>query len=353
MKQILFSFVFFGFALTVNGQKFVNEFLNIGVGAQAHGMSGSVAASIDDITAAYWNPAGLAFIEDDYQGGAMHASWFGGIANYDYLGFGANFGSSRKPAFGSVSLIRMGVDNIPNTINLIGPDGTVNYDNITSFSAADYALLCSYAREFGYDFYLGLTAKIVHRTIGEFGSAWGFGFDAGAIYALDNFRLGVMVRDITTTVNAWSFNLTAEEQAVFNQTGNEIPTSSVEIALPKLTLAAAAFGEFGNDFSYLAELDIRLSTDGTEAGLLSGGLALDPSLGIEVGYDELVYIRAGLGNIQRTINIENTAERKLSLQPNVGVGLDIGRVRIDYALANIGSVSDALVSHIFSGILEF
>jgi hypothetical protein len=42
-----------------SAQKFVNEFLNIGVSARAHGMSGAVITSTKDGTAGYWNPAGL------------------------------------------------------------------------------------------------------------------------------------------------------------------------------------------------------------------------------------------------------------------------------------------------------
>ncbi|MEK7253297.1 MAG: hypothetical protein AAB316_01010, partial [Bacteroidota bacterium] len=41
-------------------QKYSNEFLSIGVSARAQGMGNSVVASIDDVTAGYWNPAGLA-----------------------------------------------------------------------------------------------------------------------------------------------------------------------------------------------------------------------------------------------------------------------------------------------------
>ena len=41
----------------ITAQKFVNEFLNIGVGARAHGMFGSVVASCNAGTAAYWNTA--------------------------------------------------------------------------------------------------------------------------------------------------------------------------------------------------------------------------------------------------------------------------------------------------------
>ncbi|MBT8229403.1 MAG: hypothetical protein KJO50_04030, partial [Bacteroidia bacterium] len=176
--------------------KFVNEFLNIGVGARAHGMFGSVAASTNDITAAYWNPAGLSKVNRPAQLSAMHASWFGGIANYDYIGVGKTF-AEKNNAFGSMTIIRMGVDNIPNTLNLIGPDGTVDYDRVTNFSAADYAFLLSYGQKLGESgLSLGGSAKVIYRNIGSFGSAFGFGIDLGAIYKTGNFEFAIMGRDI-------------------------------------------------------------------------------------------------------------------------------------------------------------
>ncbi|MBT8232993.1 MAG: hypothetical protein KJN84_10210, partial [Bacteroidia bacterium] len=90
-KFSLILAAFMALPFFTNGQsdvKFVNEFLNIGVGARAHGMFGSVTATTNDITSAYWNPAGLSQVNEEAQFSAMHASWFGGIANYDYLGYG-------------------------------------------------------------------------------------------------------------------------------------------------------------------------------------------------------------------------------------------------------------------------
>ena len=46
-----------------------------------------------------------------------------------------------------VITIRFGVDDIPNTLNLVDADGNVNYDRITYFSVADYALLLSLAKK--------------------------------------------------------------------------------------------------------------------------------------------------------------------------------------------------------------
>jgi len=340
------------FGLSAQAQtdvKFVNEFLNIGVGARAHGMFGSVTASVDDVTAAYWNPAGLARIEDQVQLSAMHASWFGGIANYDYVGFGKVFTESNN-GFGSVSLIRMGIDNIPNTINLIGPDGSVNFDDVVEFSAADYAFLLSYGQNLGNSgLSFGTSAKVIFRSIGSFGSARGFGFDFGLMYQKDNFQFGIMGRDITTTINSWSFSLSPEEQIIFEKTGNVIPVSGTEIALPKIILAGAYQFNSNGPLSYLLEADLRLSSDGTKAGIFSGDrIGIDPSFGFELGYENMAFFRAGVGNLQRTINETSNIDRSFEFQPNIGLGLKLGKFNLDYALTNIGSVSGVLVSHIIS-----
>lgn len=350
---LLFTF-FFLIGGIISGQKFVNEFLNIGVGARAHGMFGSVVASVNDGTAAYWNTAGLTDIENPLQINVMHAKWFGGIANYDYVSVAKKLNSANK-SVAAFSFIRLGVDNIPNTLNLIGPDGTVDYNRVTNFSASDYAGIFSYARTTGSSEKLsfGGNIKVIHRSIGSFGKAWGFGADFGVRYKGENFRLGLSARDITTTFNAWSFNLTEDEKRVFQSTGNDIPVSSTEITLPRLIFGGSYFLSKGN-ISYLTELNLNISTNGTKSGILSGNnFNIDPSIGFEAGYMQKVFLRAGLGNMQTVINQTNTAERDFEIQPNVGLGLKLGRLKVDYALANIGSVSGVLVSHIFSLGLDF
>lgn len=328
--------------------KFVNEFLNIGVGARAHGMFGSVVADVDDITAGFWNPAGLSNIDAPFEVSAMHAEWFGSIASYDYLGFGKRLDKEAK-SFGSISVIRMGVDNIPNTLSLIGPDGSVNFDNVSTFSVADLAVLLSYSRALGKPgMSIGGSAKIIRRTIGEFGGAWGFGFDLGWQWKKDKLSLGIMAKDITTTFNAWSFNLSDADKMVFAQTGNEIPVSSTELALPRLILGGAY--RFGKpSLNYLVQANLNVSTDGTEAGVFSGDkINLDPTIGLEIGISGKVFIRGGMGNIQSIVNEVNTENRSLEFQPNIGLGLKLGRISIDYALANVGEISGALSSHIVS-----
>ena len=357
MKNVLLVFFLSILSIQfVSAQKFVNEFLNIGVGARAHGMFGSVVAHVDDATSGYWNPAGLTQLEAPLQINAMHASWFGGIANYDYLSIAKKFKGERNAA-GGFTIIRMGVDNIPNTLNLIGPDGTVNYDRITTFSTSDYAAILSYARDLNAkgNFSIGGNIKVINRSIGSFGTAWGFGADLGAQWRGDKLSFGVSARDITTTFNAWSFNLTEEEKLTFQQTDNIIPVSSTEVTLPRLIIGAAFHTKSGK-MSYLAEADLNISTNGTEAGVFSGkNYAIDPTVGLEVGFADRVFVRGGVGNIQSVINPAaiDQIEREIEFQPNIGMGLKLGRLKVDYALTNIGSVSGVLVSHVFSLTLDF
>lgn len=334
--------------------KFVNEFLNIGVGARAHGMFGSVVASTSDGASAYWNTAGLTQIKNPLEINAMHANWFGGLANYDYLSIMKRLGGE-KSAVAGLSIIRMGVDNIPNTLSLVGPDGSIDVDRVTIFSASDLAVLLSYAQNLNGNNKLsvGGNIKVVNRSIGSFGSAWGFGADFSAQWRDEKYSFGISGRDITTTWNTWTFNLTEDEKNVFIDTNNEIPLSSTESTLPRIIIGGAYHDRMGA-ISYLVETNLNISTNGTQSGLFSGNnISLDPTLGVELGFAEKVYVRAGIGNIQRLVNPNNTSSSSIEFQPNVGMGLKLGRFQVDYALTNIGSVSGVLVSHIFSLKLAF
>lgn len=346
---ILLVFVLSFSTFGISQVKFVNEFLNIGVGARAHGMFSSVAASSTGTSSSYWNPAGLSDINSSLEVEAMHTPWFGGLANYDYISLAKRF-SGKRQAAGGLTIIRMAVDNIPNTLHLVAPDGSINYDAIKEFSAADYAGLLSYGQRLGAsNWRMGGSVKIIHRRLGSFGQSWGFGSDLGLRYVGKNLRVGVVLKDITTTFNTWSFNLSQEEKDVFTKTGNAIPKSSQESTLPRAIIGIGYEIDIFKKLSVYLEGNANISTNGTKAGLIaSESLALDPSAGIEVNYARIVYIRAGIGNIQRLINSQDYTKRVIEYQPNIGVGLNLGRVTIDYALANIGNTSSINQSHIFS-----
>ena len=359
MRYKFLTAVFTFLCIGLSAQKYSNEFLSIGLGARAQGMGGAMVANVGDATSSFWNPAGLTSITSDLQVGAMHAEWFGGIGKYDYAGFGMPL--KDQPRYLGFSFIRFAVDGIPNTLTLYENDGSVNYNNVTEFSAADYAFLFNYAQKFEkIGLSVGATPKIVHRRVGKFANSWGFGVDLAAQYKLNkHFQFGAMLKDITTTFNAWSFNFDSTERAVLGMTGNEIPIKSFEITKPQIILGGAythrfnlgkdtlAEGKRRKTFGLLTELDFIVTTDGKRNVLLSGKpLSVDPALGVELDYDNIIFLRAGVNNFQRFTNIDE--KKVFSAQPNFGVGFRIYAVRIDYALSNLGGNSGVLPSHIVS-----
>ena len=327
--------------------KYSNEFLSIGVSARALGMSNTVCASVNDVTGGYWNPAALTLIEPDIQLGIMHSEYFAGIAKYDYGSVAIPL--KNKNAAVGISLIRFGVDDIPNTLFLIEPDGSINYDNITSFSVADYAFLGSYATKLKWqNLRIGGNLKVIHRNAGSFATAWGFGLDAGAQLDIKKWKFGATFRDITSTFNAWSFSFTEEEKNVLLATGNIVPENSLEITTPKLILGAAYDFKLGENFGLLTEINTDITTDGRRNVLISADpLSIDPHVGLEANYKRFIFLRGGVGNVQRYIP-DDLYEEAWTAQPNLGLGIVIGPVQLDYAYTNIGKQSEVLYSHVFS-----
>ncbi|MES2799050.1 MAG: hypothetical protein V4638_03475 [Bacteroidota bacterium] len=326
--------------------KYSNEFLNIGVGADALGMGNAFSAQSAGVMAAYWNPAGLTNTNKWLDVGLMHAEYFAGISKYDYIGVAHQI--DKKSAF-AVSAIRFAVDDIPNTTQLIDNNGNINYDNITTFTAADYGFLFSYARKLKVPgLSLGGNVKIIYRKVGDFAKSWGFGLDGGVLYEMKNAKFGAVLRDATSTFNAWIFNLDDEMKEVFLATGNEIPENGLELTLPRLILSAYKKIPFGEKGIYGAgEIDFDITTDGKRNTLIKSNFAsIDPHFGIEFGFKSFVAIRAGLSNMQNITNLDDS--KSFNVQPSIGVGLAIKALKIDYAFTDIGDASVALYSHVIS-----
>src|SRR3982750_742455 len=126
-------------------RKYSNEFLNIGAGARGLSMGSAQVASVSDGTAGYWNPAGLVSIKDHPQINLMHSEYFAGIGKYDFASIA--FPSANNKRTIGVTALRFAVDDIMNTLFLVEPDGSINYNNIQSFSSADYAFILSFAQK--------------------------------------------------------------------------------------------------------------------------------------------------------------------------------------------------------------
>ncbi|SNB04973.1 conserved hypothetical protein [Flavobacterium psychrophilum] len=347
-KFILFIFlIIFSFTKAQTIRKYSNEFMNIGVDARAFGMANSMVAHTSDVNSGYWNPTGLLKIKDS-EAALMHANYFANIAQYDYAAYAKKIDD--RSAWGA-SILRFGVDNILNTTELIDASENIDYNRISLFSAADYGFTFSYARKLPVQgFQYGANAKVIRRIIGNFASSWGFGFDLGLQFEKNNWQIGLMVRDITTTYNIWNINEKEFKKIKNAQTINPLQNQdlpeSTEITIPKVQFGVAKKYEFHNETSLLASANLNMQFQQTNDIIATRFASIDPALGFEYGYNNLAFLRAGFGNFQKIQQIDGS--KKIGFQPNFGVGFQYKGIAIDYALTDLANQSAALYSNVFS-----
>jgi hypothetical protein len=330
--------------------KYSNEFLNIGVSARTFGMGFTAVSFIDDVTSGFWNPAGLNNLKVNHQLSLMHSSYFGGLANYDYAGIATSIDEKSKIA---ITLIRFSVDKIPDTRLLIDANGAIRYDNIDFFASADYGFFVSYARKLNFlgGIDSGGNLKIIHRTVGPFSKAWGFGFDFGIQKELNKWKMGLVARDALGTFNAWSHNV-AEVEEVYALTGNDVPINSLEITLPRLVAGFSRSFSITSQFGVLMAMDLDLTFDGKRNTLVrSSFVSIDPKMGMELDYRKIGFLRLGVNQFQKIKDFDETTS--WTFQPNFGLGVKINELSIDYAITDIGDLAPGLFSHVFSVKVDF
>jgi hypothetical protein len=333
--------------------KYSNEFLNIGAGARGMSMGNAQVASVTDGTAGYWNPAALADIRTSPQLNLMHAEYFAGIGKYDFASLVLPLKDNKRTL--GLTLLRFAVDDIPNTVFLVQPDGSIDFSNITTFSSADYAFLISLAQQV--DWFkntktnFGINAKIIHRLAGDFTQSWGFGFDAAMQMVGDRWKLGIVAKDVTTTFNAWSYNISQEWREVFYATSNDIPSNSIELTAPQLIPGFSYNFPINKKISLLAEADFDITFDGKRNTVISSNpISIDPKLGLELSYNNVFFVRGGINNFQQTLDDRDTTNQKKIwiYQPSIGAGFKVGDVEVDYAFTNLANQSNPLYTNVFS-----
>lgn len=359
IRKIFITLIFSGCASSLLSQstpKYVNEFLHLGVGARYMGMGHGGVSLCNDVYGTYWNPAGLVEIKDNLQVAFMHSNYYQGIANYDFGSIAAKTAPDQAIGF---SFIRLGVDGILNTYNLFR-NGEIRYDNVTKFSVVDYAFLFSFAQKVKAKRYnnhtinWGANAKLIHRGVGNFANAWGFGLDASLTYEQkkSGWKLAVLARDITSTFNSWEMNYTDDQKAILASTGNVIPKNSLEIGLPRFIFSTSYL--FSTDkITINPNIDITMTSDGKRNTLVRTPLfSFDPMAGAEVGYklkseENAIFLRFGVWNFQRETNQKGKVNI-ITAQPTAGVGIKIKNLSLDYALSSFGGNGTGLISNIIS-----
>lgn len=315
IKTTLFALILCSavYSQTVIG-KYAGEFLAIGVGGRPLGMGGAFAAVADDITAGYYNPAGLAHLNYP-QIALMHDDRYGGLINYNYGAVAIPYGKDFSFA---ISAMRLGVDGIYDTREALydaNGDGILDitnndrldYSKIKEFNNQDWAFYLTGAKRLSEELYVGANVKIIRRDIAEY-SATGIGFDVGAIYMpMESLFLGANLQDATTTLVAWS-------------------TGRQELISPTLKLGAAyRFNILGGVLTPAVDFDVRFENRRFASQFNLGPVSFDPHFGFEFFFKNIVAVRAGYNDVK---------------QFTVGAGIKLPKLNIDYSFARFNMSAD-------------
>ncbi|OGR84815.1 MAG: hypothetical protein A2901_06350 [Elusimicrobia bacterium RIFCSPLOWO2_01_FULL_54_10] len=267
------------------------SFLKIGVGARALGLSSAYTAVADDVTALYWNPAGLASLHKR-ELSAMHAELFA-QSRYNFLGY-AHPTRVGTFAFGAAYLNQ-------GTLEGRGEDRRATSD----FSASDLALTFAGSRRLTPEWSLGASVKVIRSGIaGE--SAGGLAFDLGADWKLPGGKL----RAGTAIQNAGP-------KMKFLEQGYHLPLTfalgaSFEAAKGLLFSADARQRVYEGDFSLAAGAEFSpVSMLTLRAGYLAAAAKTT---------------QAGSGRIADFAGL------------GMGLGFKLGSVAVDYAFSPAGEL---------------
>ncbi len=312
--------------------KYAGEFMSIGIGGRALGVGSAYTSLANDVTAGYWNPAGLARIEYP-QVALSHDERFGNLINYDYAAFAFPSGANtinletqekeyNAASFG-ISIIRLGVDGIPDTRkawadsngNGLFDDGInlrPDYNAITFFNASDWVVYFTYAKQSSENLFYGANVKLIRRNIGEFHGT-GIGFDVGVQYlATESLVLGANLQDATTTLVSWN-------------------TGTNELISPTLKLGAAYFLEiFNGKLTPAVGTDVRFENRRFSAVANVGPISFDPQVGVEFDYKKVVAVRAGYNDIGNL---------------TLGAGIHLRKLDIDYSFAKFDAADQLGNTH--------
>lgn len=172
-------------------------FLKYGIGSRAVALGNTFVGLADDMTALYWNPAGLAMLTDS-ELSVTHNESFENI-RHDFAGYAFPF---RK---GTLAVAAYGLytpKDIERRSGLIENDP---YEPVTSveglFQAYDVAAHVSYARYFSKELSLGASLKYIQQTIDTY-NAYAGAVDIGSLYQFRNLplSLGLALTNIGTPV---------------------------------------------------------------------------------------------------------------------------------------------------------
>ena len=296
-------------------------FLQIGVGARAIGMGGAFVATANDVSAMYWNPAGLGQLKN-IEAIFVHSEWLVDIT-YDYAGI--VFPMAQFGIIGvNITTLNMGEMEV-RTVDR--PEGTGEL-----FEASDVAMGLAYAYNLTNRFSIGFNVKYIQQKIWK-EKASGYAIDIGTLYltSVKGLRIGAALSNFGTDMKMAGNDLlifydpNPYESGNNDQIYSELKTDSWP--LPLVFQLGVAMDLINNDQHLLTfETDAVHPNNNTES----------MHLGMEYGWNNLFFLRVGYRNL-----FLEDSEEGLTLGGGLNFKL-FGNLQfsLNYAYADFGRLED-------------
>ena len=307
------------------------QFLKLGIGARPIALGGTFVAQANDLSALYWNPAGLAQL----QGASVqlaHTEYLADV-NYSFAAFGTSLGRMGTLA-ASLIFLDSGSMEVRTTRD---PEGTGE-----QFKVQDFAIQVSYGRALTDRFSIGGTVKYIQERIWH-STASTIAVDIGTLFTTpyERLRLGASFSNFGPKMQMSGRDIIFSEDPTPDQSGGvEIVNSEYlmdEHALPLLFRIGLSW-----DAVRSGDHLIVLSTDAAHPNDNYEYL----NLGAEYDFRSLVALRAGYRNL-----FEADGEQGFTFGGGLNLRIDRSlRARFDYAYADFGRLEN---THWFTVDLSF
>lgn len=307
------------------------QFLKLGVGARAISMGGTYVADASDLSALYWNAAGLSQL----QGSAVQLAYtqYVNDIRYNYAAFGLNIGRGGTLA-ASVILLDSGDMEVRTEER---PEGTGEL-----FDVQDMALQLSYGRALTDRFSIGSTVKYIRESVWH-SAASAFAVDFGVLFTtpFQPLKLGASISNFGPKMQM------SGRDIIFSTDPDPANEGNVEVVnsefltdkfdLPLLFRIGLAWDAFST-----ADHRFRIVTDAAHPNDNSEYV----NIGGEYTFRDLIAFRGGYRNL-----LEEDGEKGLTLGAGLNFRIDRSlRARFDYAYADFGRLE---ATHWFTVDLQF
>lgn len=281
------------------------QFLKIGVGGRATAMGDAFIAIANDVSALYWNPAGLTQFSEN-QVMFAHNQWVVDI-NHDFIG--GVYHLDDENTFG-VSLTSLSMDEMKVTTEY-APFGTGEY-----FGFSDLAIALSYSKKMTDQFSFGGTVRYVEESLDKL-KMRGIMIDLGTYY-----RTGLGSTRFAVTVTNFGNDLAPDGEVVL--VGNRTNSEWQSFSPPTMFRIGFALEPYENDeHRVTTSIQLNHPNDNSE----------NVSLGVEYVWNKMFFARGGY-----KINVD---EQDFSFGAGVNIPVSIANVSVDYAYANFTRLGSA------------